>query len=119
MSRSVLVQPSGKQFEVGDDEHVLEAALRQGVVIPYGCKNGACGSCKAKVLAGEYEQDAYSVAALKPDEASTGPGIDVPYPPAFGSDDRSTGSHGGRYSNPQDAGSAGKLAQGGARCHRD
>ena len=72
MSRSVLVQPSGKQFEVGDDEHVLEAALRAGVVIPYGCKNGACGSCKAKVLSGEYDQDAYSVAALKADEASKG-----------------------------------------------
>jgi CDP-4-dehydro-6-deoxyglucose reductase, E3 len=72
MSCSVLVQPSGKQFEVGDDEHVLEAALRQGVVIPYGCKNGACGSCKAKVLAGEYEQDTYSVAALKADEAARG-----------------------------------------------
>ena len=72
MAFSVSVQPSGKQFDVNSDEHVLEAALRQGIVIPYGCKNGACGSCKAKVLSGEFEQDAYSANALRPEEAARG-----------------------------------------------
>lgn len=72
MTHSVTVQPSGKQFEVTADELVLEAALRQGVVIPYGCKNGACGSCKAKVLAGEFEQENYSPAALREEERARG-----------------------------------------------
>ena len=56
MSFTVTVMPSGKQFAVEPEETVLEAGLRQGVVLPYGCKNGACGSCKAKVVEGRVEQ---------------------------------------------------------------
>ena len=72
MSFSVTVQPSGRQFTVEDDEFVLEAALRQGVVLPYGCKNGACGSCKAQVLEGSIEQGEHSPKALSADEAVRG-----------------------------------------------
>src|SRR6185436_19437807 len=45
----VTVQPSGQSFDVEEGEAVLTAALRQGVMLPYGCKNGACGSCKGKI----------------------------------------------------------------------
>jgi CDP-4-dehydro-6-deoxyglucose reductase len=55
MAFDVTVQPSGHVFEVEDDETVLEAALRQGFAFPYGCRNGACGSCKGRVLAGEVD----------------------------------------------------------------
>lgn len=72
MSFTVTVRPSGKQFSVEADEHVLDAALRQGVVLPYGCKNGACGSCKAQVVEGEIHQGPHSQNALKPDEAVRG-----------------------------------------------
>jgi CDP-4-dehydro-6-deoxyglucose reductase len=48
----VTVQPSKHEFQVEPGETVLGAALRQGVMLPYGCKNGACGSCKGKILAG-------------------------------------------------------------------
>ena len=72
MSFSVTVQPSGRQFTVEDDEFVLEAALRQGVVLPYGCKNGACGSCKSKVLEGGIVQGEHSPKALSADEAVRG-----------------------------------------------
>ncbi len=72
MSFTVTVRPSGKQFSVEADEHVLEAALRQGVVLPYGCKNGACGSCKAQVVEGEFQQGPHSQNALKPEEAARG-----------------------------------------------
>ena len=72
MSFTVTVAPSGRQFQADEGESLLEAALRQGVVLPYGCKNGACGSCKAKVLEGRVEQGPHSDNALKPDEATKG-----------------------------------------------
>lgn len=53
MSFNVTIQPSGHCFQNEDDETVLEAALRQGFALPYGCRNGACGSCKGRVLKGE------------------------------------------------------------------
>lgn len=72
MSFSVTVMPSGKQFAVEPDETVLEAGLRQGVVLPYGCKNGACGSCKAKIVEGSIEQGPHQANALRSDDAARG-----------------------------------------------
>ena len=46
------------------DETVLEAAIRQGIQLPYGCKNGACGSRKGKVLEGRIEHGDHSQSAL-------------------------------------------------------
>ncbi|MDQ2695344.1 MAG: CDP-6-deoxy-delta-3,4-glucoseen reductase [Pseudomonadota bacterium] len=54
MAYNVLIQPSGHRFRVEPGESVLEADLREaGGVMPYGCRNGACGACMGKVLAGE------------------------------------------------------------------
>jgi CDP-4-dehydro-6-deoxyglucose reductase len=39
----VTLKSSGKQFDASPDETILQAALRQGITLPYGCKNGACG----------------------------------------------------------------------------
>jgi CDP-4-dehydro-6-deoxyglucose reductase len=72
MSFKVTVSPSGRQFDVDDDEFILEAALRQGVVLPYGCRNGACGSCKARVVDGRIEQGPHADKALAADEAARG-----------------------------------------------
>ena len=44
--------PAGPTFQAGPDESILDAALRQGVPLPYGCRNGACGACRSRVLAG-------------------------------------------------------------------
>lgn len=55
MSHHITVQPSGHQFEADADETLLAAALRQGVILPYGCRDGACGACKGKVLSGEVD----------------------------------------------------------------
>jgi CDP-4-dehydro-6-deoxyglucose reductase len=41
-------------------------------VLPYGCKNGACGSCKARIVSGEIIQDAHQASALTAEEASRG-----------------------------------------------
>ena len=72
MSFTVTVRPSGKQFEVDQGEFVLDAALRQGVVLPYGCKNGACGSCKAKVVEGAVEHGPHTEKALSAQDAAQG-----------------------------------------------
>jgi CDP-4-dehydro-6-deoxyglucose reductase, E3 len=72
MSFQVTVLPSGKQFQVEPDESVLEAGLRHGIVLPYGCKNGACGSCKARLVSGEVEHGPHQSSALPAREAAEG-----------------------------------------------
>jgi CDP-4-dehydro-6-deoxyglucose reductase len=60
LSYQVELKMSGKTFLVEGDETVLEAALRQGINLPYGCKNGACGSCKGKLLSGKLSHGDHS-----------------------------------------------------------
>ncbi len=59
MSFTVCVMPSGREFAVESDETILDGALRNGLAFPYGCRGGACGACKAKLLDGSvsYESD--------------------------------------------------------------
>ena len=45
-------------FDIEDDETILDAALRQGHNLPYGCRNGTCGSCKAKIVSGDIRYPA-------------------------------------------------------------
>ncbi len=72
MSHQVTIQPSGHRFSVEDDETILEAALREGFSLPYGCRNGACGSCKGTVLQGEVDYGVYQPNALKDEEKARG-----------------------------------------------
>lgn len=72
MTFNVTILPSGKQFPVDAETSILEAALDHGVILPYGCKNGACGTCKAQVTAGSVEQGTYQPAALGSSEITTG-----------------------------------------------
>ncbi len=72
MPYQVTIQPSGHQFAVQDDETILEAALREGFSLPYGCRNGACGACKGTVLAGELDYGVHSANALKDEEKVRG-----------------------------------------------
>lgn len=53
MSAQVKVLPKGQTFEVIGDETILEAGIRAGLPMPYGCANGSCGDCKCRVAAGE------------------------------------------------------------------
>ncbi len=55
MAYHVKVQPSGHSFEIEENEFILDAALRQGVSFPYGCRSGSCGTCLGKVISGEIE----------------------------------------------------------------
>lgn len=72
MSYQVTVQPSGKQFSAEADETLLDAALRQGLTLPYGCKDGACGACKGKVISGHVDHGKAQAHALKDDEKAAG-----------------------------------------------
>ena len=49
----ITVLPSGKEFDAAREQTVLEAAMAQGVILPYGCRNGICGVCKGRVVRGE------------------------------------------------------------------
>ncbi len=72
MTFQVTVQPSGHQFSCDDGETVLAAAIRAGVGCPYGCKNGARGSCKGKLISGSISQGKHQEKALTVDEAANG-----------------------------------------------
>jgi ferredoxin len=72
MAFQVLVQPSGRQFETDADETILAAGIRQGVAMPYGCKDGACGSCKCKKLSGIVTHGQHQEKALSAQEEADG-----------------------------------------------
>jgi CDP-4-dehydro-6-deoxyglucose reductase len=72
MTFQITVQPSGHQFACEEGETVLGAAIRAGIGLPYGCKNGACGSCKGKVVEGTVEHKAHQQRALSADEEARG-----------------------------------------------
>jgi len=56
MPAHVLVRPSGREFDVVGADTLLEAGLRAGLGMNYGCSSGNCGLCKARVLSGEVRK---------------------------------------------------------------
>ena len=71
-SFQVSVQPSGRAFSVNQGEAMLAAGIRQGVGLPYGCKDGACGSCKCKKLSGVVIHGPHQSKALSDEEEAQG-----------------------------------------------
>lgn len=53
MSFKVTVPATGHEFVIKEGESVLDAAITQGVGLPYGCRNGACGRCAGELVSGE------------------------------------------------------------------
>ncbi|HWI11411.1 MAG TPA: CDP-6-deoxy-delta-3,4-glucoseen reductase, partial [Burkholderiaceae bacterium] len=72
MPFTVTVQPSGRSFSVDRDEPILSAAIRQGIGLPYGCKDGACGSCKCRLVEGRVILGVHQSKALSADEEAAG-----------------------------------------------
>ena len=68
----ITVQPSGRAFEAQAGEPILTAAIRSGVGLPYGCKDGACGSCKCKKLSGSVVHGEHQHKALSVEEEEAG-----------------------------------------------
>ena len=72
MAFQVSVQPSGRSFSVDSGETLLSAGIRQGIGLPYGCKDGACGSCKCLKVSGDIEMSTYQSKALSDAELKQG-----------------------------------------------
>ena len=72
MSFKISVPASGHEFTAEENETILEAALRQGVGLPYGCRNGACGKCSGEVLSGQTKYDTEALRALAKKEYEAG-----------------------------------------------
>jgi CDP-4-dehydro-6-deoxyglucose reductase len=70
--REVRLEPSGHAFSVAPGETILEAALRQGIGLPYGCRNGACGACKGILRSGDLVYGEYQERALHAAEKAAG-----------------------------------------------
>jgi CDP-4-dehydro-6-deoxyglucose reductase len=68
----VSLSGSDRSFIVKEGENVLSAALRQGVMLPYSCKNGTCGSCKGLVQSGKVDYPFHPPMALESDEIAAG-----------------------------------------------
>ena len=72
MSFNVHVRPSGHEFSVADDETILDAALRHGITLPYGCRDGVCGACKSRLIEGDVDYGMFEPRALSGAEMAAG-----------------------------------------------
>jgi propane monooxygenase reductase subunit len=66
------LEPVGIEMEVDEDETILDAAFRQGLMLMHGCKEGQCSACKSFLLDGEVDLDRYSTFALPDFEEQEG-----------------------------------------------
>jgi len=71
-THTVRFEPVGIEIEADEDETVLNAAFRQGVMLMHGCKEGQCTACKSFLLDGEVDLDKYSTFALPDFEEAEG-----------------------------------------------
>ena len=72
MGFQISVQASRHAFQAEADESLLDAALRQGLSLPYGCRDGACGACRGKVLSGQIDHGKAQVQALSDADRQAG-----------------------------------------------
>ena len=72
MSFQITVQPSGRSFTADTTETLLAAGIRQGIGLAYGCKDGACGSCKCKKIEGTVVHGVHQSKALSEEEEAQG-----------------------------------------------
>jgi propane monooxygenase reductase component len=69
---TVRFEPVGIEMEADEEETILHAAFRQGLMLMHGCKEGQCSSCKSFLLDGEVDLDRYSTFALPDFEEAEG-----------------------------------------------
>jgi CDP-4-dehydro-6-deoxyglucose reductase len=72
MTAHVQVRPSNHEFFVDGNDSLLEAALRSGLSLDYGCSVGSCGKCKARVVSGQVHRTRHSDYALTAAEKNAG-----------------------------------------------
>ena len=69
---TVRLEPVGVEFECEEGETVLDAAFRNGVSLPHGCKVGQCSACRCNLLEGEVDLLKYSTFALSDGDREQG-----------------------------------------------
>jgi len=74
MSR-IIMQPSGKSVDCAYGDTVLMALEKAGYALPNNCRAGACGECKVKVTAGQFDQGMVLDMALSQEERRQGYGL--------------------------------------------
>src|SRR5712671_4432283 len=72
MTHQVTIRNTGHRFPAQEGSTILQSALDAGLVLPYGCRDGACGSCKGKLLDGRIDYGRYSEKALTAQERAQG-----------------------------------------------
>jgi CDP-4-dehydro-6-deoxyglucose reductase len=72
MTAHVTVLPGGQDFLVEGQDTLLEAAMRAGIPLNYGCSGGNCGLCKAKVVSGRVKKTHHHDFALSEAEKNQG-----------------------------------------------
>ena len=68
MSYTIKLLPSGHTFQAKGSQTIVEAAIDAGVHLPYGCRNGACGACKGKIVEGKVHLEDYQSAIISEEE---------------------------------------------------
>jgi len=56
MTVRVRILPSGREYVSEGSSSLLEAGLSAGLRVGYGCSNGNCGKCVARIIAGEVKK---------------------------------------------------------------
>lgn len=81
VSAQVVLRPSGHEFFVEGSDTILEAGLRAGLAMNYGCSNGNCGLCKARVVSGQIVKVRHHDYALSEAEKNMGYTLMCSYAP--------------------------------------
>ena len=69
---TVRFEPVDIEIEVSEDETILDAGFRQGIMLAHGCKEGQCSACKSFLLSGDVQLERYSTFALADYEQEEG-----------------------------------------------
>ncbi|HWQ37975.1 MAG TPA: 2Fe-2S iron-sulfur cluster-binding protein [Burkholderiales bacterium] len=68
----VTFRPANLSATVRAGETLLEAGLRQGIALPYDCRNGGCGVCKVAIVHGQVDHGPYQKSVLSDEERARG-----------------------------------------------
>src|SRR5688500_15851755 len=72
MAYQITIKPSDHTFAAELGETVLAAGLKHGFALPYGCRDGACGACKGRILQGEVSYGRNQPSALSSEDKAAG-----------------------------------------------
>jgi CDP-4-dehydro-6-deoxyglucose reductase len=75
MTYTVTIPSRGQRFIVEVGESILEAGLRQGIKLPFGCHSGVCGACISRIIEGRIDYPGGQPLALPEEEAGLGKGL--------------------------------------------